>query len=89
MEDAVADGIGGRRAGGFGDEFAFDGRAARAGFAVGDAFHSVAGAGAPVVARGIGLVGLGAFPARRVVIAGKGFGLVKARGAVGAAGLTS
>ena len=70
VEDAVADGIGGIRAGGTGHQFAFDGgAAARAGFAVGDAFDLGARAGAPIVAGGVGLVGLGAFPARGVVIA--------------------
>lgn len=85
VEDAVADRVGGGRAGGLGDEFAFDGGAARAALAVGNAFDGVAGAGAPVVSCGVGLVGLGTFPAGRVVVAGERFGLVEARSAIGAA----
>ena len=88
VEDAVADGIGGFGARRFGYQFALDGRAAaRAALAVGNAFDGVTRTGAPVVSRRVGLVGLGAFPAGRVVVAGERLRLVKARGAVGAAGL--
>ena len=75
--------------GGLGDEFAFDGAALGAAFAVADAFDGVAGAGAPVVAGGVGLVGLGAFPAGGGIGIGEGFGLVEARLAVAAAAVTA
>ena len=64
MEDAVADGeLRGRVHGRLGDEFALDRLAARAALAIADAFHLMAGAGAPVVSRGVGAVGLRALPA--------------------------
>ena len=45
---------------------------------VADALDGMAGAGAPVVAGGVCLVGLGALPAGRGVAVGEGLGLVEA-----------
>ncbi|OWK23706.1 hypothetical protein AJ87_32625 [Rhizobium yanglingense] len=78
VEDAVAHlEAGGFGGGGFGNEFAFDGAAPGAAFAVADTFDRVARAGAPIVAGGVGLVGLGAFPAGGGIGIGEGVGLVE------------
>ena len=66
-------------------EFAVDGAGLGADFAVADAFDRDAGAVAPVVAGGVGLVGLGALPAGGGIGVGERFLLVEAGLAVAAA----
>lgn len=72
-----------------GDQFARDHLARRPRLAIADLFDLVAGAVAPVVAGGVGLVGLGALPARRGVAGGEGFLAVEAGLAVGVAAVAA